>query len=210
MAARRVYIYLIAIITIVLIGLGLNILSHQYLSNVRGENEVSVKSQSIGEADIGGAYSLVNQNGKVVTEKTYRGKYTIIFFGYTFCPDVCPTTLTTLSKVINLLGNNGLMVKPIFITVDPSRDSPKHLKSYLINFHKNFDGLTGNVKQIEHVKNIFHIFAEKSQEDNNKTKNYLVDHSSVSYLMGPDGRFLSFFSYGTEAEVIVNQLKKYF
>ena len=112
--------------------------------------------------------------------------------------------------MIELLGKDGLKVKPIFITVDPNRDSPKHLKSYLLNFHKSFDGLTGNITQIEHVKKIFHIYSAKSQGDKTKTTDYLIDHSSVSYLMGPSGKFLSFFKYGTPADVIVKRLKIYF
>ena len=131
-----------------------------------------------------------------------------MFFGYTFCPDVCPTTLTTFSTALELLGKDAEKVKPVFITIDPTRDTPENLKSYLMYFHKNFDGLTGNIKQIEEVKKVFRIYAVRSQQDKTDNKDYLMDHSSISYLLGPDGKFITFFRYGAEAEVIVTKLKE--
>ena len=99
-------------------------------------------------------------------------------------------------------------MKPVFITVDPTRDTPENLKSYLMHFHKNFDGLTGNIKQIEEVKKVFRIYAVRSQQDKTDNKDYLMDHSSISYLLGPYGKFITFFRYGAEAEVIVTKLRE--
>jgi protein SCO1/2 len=117
--------------------------------------------------------------------------------------------LNIFSSALDLLGADIEKVKPIFITIDPERDIPENLKSYLANFHRNFDGLTGSIAQIEHIKKIFKIYAVKSQQDQPDITNYLMDHSAMSYLFGPDGKFITFFKYGAEPEVILTKLKKF-
>ncbi|MBT3991132.1 MAG: SCO family protein [Rhodospirillaceae bacterium] len=213
MPIRRVYFYLLLAIVIVAGGLGLRAFTDQQAADGNNIARVTQKgssgSKSSGTPAIGGAYTLLDQNGKAVSHKTYQGKYVLIFFGYTFCPDVCPTTLTVFSSVMDLLGKDAAKVQPIFVTVDPERDTPEHLKSYLTHFHKSFAGLTGSVQQIEHVKKVFRIYAAKTAQDEKDPEDYLMDHSSVSYLMGPDGKFLTFFSYGLEAEAIATKLKEF-
>lgn len=208
MPLRRVYCYLILAVVIVAAGFGIRAFKDQ-ASIQGGPAGVVTKTSSSGTASIGGSFTLVNQEGAVVSEKTFHGKYSLIFFGYTFCPDVCPNTLSTFSTVMDLLGKDAIKVQPIFVTVDPLRDTPEHLKSYLTHFHKSFAGLTGNVQQIEHVKKVFRIYAAKSQQDATDPDDYLMDHSSVSYLMSKDGKFLTFFSYGMEAEAIATKLKDF-
>lgn len=210
MPIRRVYFYLLLAIVIVAAGVGLRAFTDQQSSPGNGVASVSTKdSKASGAAAIGGAFTMVNQDGAAVSEKTYLGKHVLIFFGYTFCPDVCPTTLSTFSTVLDLLGEDADKVQPIFVSVDPERDTAEHLKSYLEHFHKSFAGLTGSVEQVEHIKKVFRIYAAKTGEDKNDPEDYLMDHSSVSYLMGPDGKFLTFFTYGVEPEVIATKLKEF-
>ena len=209
MPLRNVYFYLLLAVIIIGVGFGLRVLNSEKTSTSLGKSSGTIKSYSTGMPEIGGMYSLINQDGKAVSNDTYLGKYVLMFFGYTFCPDVCPTTLTTFSTALELLGKDAEKVKPVFITVDPTRDTPENLKSYLMHFHKNFDGLTGNIKQIEEVKKVFRIYAVRSQQDKTDNKDYLMDHSSISYLLGPYGKFITFFRYGAEAEVIVTKLKEF-
>ena len=209
MPLRNVYFYLLLAIIIIGVGFGLKVLNKNKTVVETSETLTTVKSYSTGTPEIGGEYILLNQDGDAVSNNTYRGKYTLIFFGYTFCPDVCPNTLSIFSSVLDLLGEDAAKVKPVFVTVDPVRDTPEKLRSYLIHFNKNFDGLTGSVEQIEQVKKIFRIYAVKSQQDEINFKDYLMDHSTVSYLMGPDGKFVTFFRYGTKPDVIVTKLRKF-
>jgi len=209
MSLRSVYFYLLLAIIVVGVGFGLKIFNKEQTSGQLGKNSVTIKSYSTGTPKIGGDYTLINQDGKVVSRNTYLGKYVLIFFGYTFCPDICPTTLTTFSSVMDSLGKNAEKVKPIFVSIDPTRDTPEHLKSYLEYFHENFDGLTGSIKQIEEAKKTFRIFAVKSQQDKTDNNYYLMDHTSISYLLGPDGKFITFFRYGADDEVILTKLKEF-
>lgn len=208
MSLKSVYFYLLLAIIVVGVGFGLKVSNNSKISEEPRKNMSTTKSYSSGIPDIGGDYSLVNHNGKVVSRDAYLGKYVLIFFGYTFCPDICPTTLNTFSRVIDLLGQNAEKVKPVFVSIDPIRDSPEHLKSYLKHFHKNFDGLTGSIEQIEQVKKVFRIYAMKSEQDSADNKDYLMDHSSVSYLLGPDGKFITFFRYGADVDTIVSKIRE--
>jgi len=165
-----------------------------------------VTSKSVKPA-IGGAFTLTDHTGKEVKDTDFHGKYTILFFGYTYCPDVCPTTLTTLSEALDLLGDEAKKIQPIFVTVDPERDRPEDLKSYLEHFHPSFVGLTGTRPQIDQVKKIYRIYAAKAQENKEDPEDYLMDHSAVSYLMRPNGKFETFFSHGMTAEAIAIKIK---
>jgi protein SCO1/2 len=208
MPIRRVYFYMLLAILIVAAGLGFRAYTNQQA--IKGSDVAGVvikKPISTGTPTIGGSYTALDQNSGVVSDKTYHGKYVLIFFGFTYCPDVCPTTLTTFSTAMELLGKDADKVQPIFVTVDPERDTPENLKSYLTHFHKKMVGLTGSVQQIDHVKKIFRIYAAKTGLNEKDHEDYSMDHSSVSYLMGPDGKFLTFFSYGLEAEAIAIKIK---
>ena len=139
MPLRRVYFYLVLAIVILAVGLGLRAFTDSSKSPVATVTDKgSRKTQSSGTPAIGGSFTAVNQHGDVVSDKTYQGKYVLIFFGYTFCPDVCPTTLSTFTTVMDLLGPDAAKVQPIFVTIDPLRDTPEHLKEYLTHFHKSF------------------------------------------------------------------------
>lgn len=158
---------------------------------------------------IGGPFTLTDHNGQQVTEKTYAGQYKMVFFGYTFCPDVCPTTLTTLSDTMDILGESGKKVTPIFISVDPARDTPDHLKEYVGYFHPSIVALTGTDDQIRAVTKAYRVYYAKAKATIDDPEDYLVDHSSITYLIGPDGFFVEHFSHGVEAEEIAERLLKH-
>lgn len=155
---------------------------------------------------IGGPFTLTNHNGEQVTDKTYDGQYKLVFFGYTFCPDVCPTTLTTLSDTMDILGDAASKITPLFISVDPQRDTPAHLKDYVSYFHPGIVALTGTDQQIKDVAKAYRVYYAKAEASEDDPEDYLVDHTSITYLIGPDGDFIEHFSHGTEPEEMAERL----
>ena len=153
-----------------------------------------------GEALVGGPFTLVDQTGKSITDKDFRGKYMLIFFGYTYCPDVCPTELQVMMAAIDTLGPRAAEVQPIFITIDPDRDTSEVMQSYVENFGPSLVGLTSTAEQIAQVAKAYRVYYAKS--GNTKTQDYLMDHSSIIYLMGPDGHFVKHFTYTTDAAAL--------
>jgi cytochrome oxidase Cu insertion factor (SCO1/SenC/PrrC family) len=143
-----------------------------------------------GKMDVGGPYRLIDQDGRPRTTADFRGKYQLLYFGYTFCPDVCPTTLALIAASLDKMGPQQSRIVPIFITIDPERDKPQILKKYLAAFGPRFVGLTGSAQNIAAVEKEYRVYAKKQPL---KDGNYGMDHSSVIYLLGPDGRLLSFF-----------------
>jgi len=158
---------------------------------------------------VGGPFTLTNHNGQIVTEKSYDGKYLLVFFGYTFCPDVCPTALTTVSNTLDLLGDSADKIMPLFITVDPVRDTPAHLKEYVSYFHPKLVALTGTEDQIKSITKAYRVYFAKTQTNKDDLEDYLMDHSSITYLMGPNGNFVEHFSHGMEPEKIAERLLKH-
>ena len=142
------------------------------------------------KAAIGGPFVLENGNGEAVTDRRFRGKYMLVYFGYTYCPDVCPTTLTEVAGALDKLGPKAALVQPIFITVDPQRDTPAAIKQYVSAFSPRIIGLTGTPAQIAEVEREYHVYAAKHVTGPGPN-DYGMDHSSVLYLMGPDGRFVA-------------------
>lgn len=156
-------------------------------------------TRTSGKALIGGSFELVNQDGKTVTDKDFRGKYMLIYFGYTFCPDVCPTELQVITGALEQLGSKAKNIQPIFISVDPDRDTPEVMKDYVANFYPGMIGLTGSGEQIAKAAKLYRVYYSKVLEKNAPANEYTMDHSSIVYLMGPDGSFVKHFSYGTDA-----------
>jgi protein SCO1/2 len=140
-------------------------------------------------AEIGGPFTLQNGDGQTVTDRDLRGHYLLIYFGYTSCPDVCPTTLTQIANALDALGAKGRDVQPVFITVDPARDTPKVVHDYATAFSPRILGLTGTSGQIAKVAREYKVYYVAHTPADGK--DYSVDHSSVVYLMGPDGRFIA-------------------
>lgn len=151
---------------------------------------------NIGAAVIGGPFTLVNQDGVTVTDRDFAGKYRLMFFGFTHCPDVCPTKLTALTEVVTLLGDKAHLVVPIFVTLDPERDTPDVLKGYVRAFSDTLVGLTGTADQIQAVVKNYRIYAQKTSSDTG----YSIDHSAFSYLMGPKNEFIDVMPYDTSPE----------
>ncbi|MFC5356746.1 SCO family protein [Azospirillum himalayense] len=155
---------------------------------------------------IGGPFTLTDQDGKTVTDADYRGKYLLIYFGYTYCPDVCPTELGTMARAMDLLGVQAEKVQPMFISVDPERDTVAHLKDYVGLFHPNLVGLTGTPEQVKAAAKAYRVYYAKAPQEGGKPGDYLMDHSSFLYLMGPDGRFLGVYPAGTTADRVAQDL----
>lgn len=150
---------------------------------------------------VGGSYSLLDHNGARVTDKSFSDKFKIIYFGYTFCPDICPTGMAIISQALDLLGNKAQRIKPIFITVDPKRDNVEIMAEYHNHFHSSFSNLTGTLDQIKHVAKLYRVYYKKS--DSSKTENYLMDHSSIMYVMSPKGEYINHFGPEIRPEQIV-------
>ncbi len=157
-----------------------------------------------GTALIGGPFALTDQNGKRVTEKDFLGKYALIFFGYTYCPDICPTELQVMSAALDQMGPKADAIQPVFITIDPARDTPEVLKSYVENFHPRMMGLTGTPEDVAGVARAYRVYYSRAAGGDGA--NYLMDHSSILYLMGPDGKYLKHFTYMTDAKRLASEL----
>jgi len=160
----------------------------------------------VGKAAVGGPFSLIDHNGKRVTDKDFRGRYMLVYFGYTFCPDVCPQGLQVISAALDKIGPKAKRVAPIFITVDPERDTLEYLKPYIESFHPSFVGLTGTSAEIGEVARAYRVYYKLQKEDATST-DYLVDHTSIVYLMDPDGAFVTHFSHATSVDAMAEKLQ---
>lgn len=157
-------------------------------------------------AAIGGPFQLTDQNGKAVTDKNLRGKPTLIFFGYTHCPDVCPTSLFEISEVLRAMGKDADKVNAIFISVDPERDTQAAMKDYLSSFDPHLQGLSGDAAEIAKVITSYRVYAKKVPA---KDGDYTMDHTALIYLMDRDGRFVSPFNLKRTPEEAAADLKRY-
>ena len=157
-----------------------------------------------GQADVGGPFQLTDQSGKRVSDKDFRGRYMLIYFGYSFCPDVCPTTLAVMAQALEKLGDRSQRITPILITIDPERDTPKVLEDYVKAFGPSFVGLTGSADEIKAVEKKYRVYAVKKPLEGG---NYGMDHSSVIYLMGPDGKLVSFYDEAISPDDLAKDLR---
>jgi protein SCO1/2 len=154
---------------------------------------------------IGGPFTLADQNGMRRTDADFRGKLMLVYFGFTFCPDICPTDLLQMGLAVDQMGPAGEMVQLVFITVDPERDTAEHLKNYMPVFHPRFVGLTGNASAIREAASAYRVYYKKVEWSDRP--DYTVDHSSFIYLMGRDGEYLGFFPPGTAAERLAKNIR---
>ncbi len=162
--------------------------------------------QNEGRPLIGGSFSLVDTNGRGVTDRDFRGKLMLVFFGYSRCPDVCPTELQTMSEVMNKLGPEAEKVAPIFISVDPKRDTPDVLAAYMKNFDPRITGLTGGQDEIASAAKAYRVYFRKTGETGGD--DYTVDHSAFVYLMDGEGRYLTHFSFSSAPDAMVAVIRK--
>lgn len=163
--------------------------------------------QSSGAALIGGPFSLVGADGKPVTDRDFRGRYMLIFFGFTHCPDICPAELQVIAQALEQLGDKAKKVVPIFITLDPERDTPEAMANYVKSFGPNFVGLTGSPEAIAAAAKAYRV-AYSKVENKASADDYSVDHSALAYLMDPEGRYVTHFSYGLSADQMAEKLEK--
>lgn len=153
---------------------------------------------------VGGPFALVDQDGRARTDRDFRGRWVLLYFGYTYCPDVCPTTLAAMAEVIEKLGTDAARVTPVFVTVDPARDRPAVLKSYLASIGPGFVGLTGTPSAVAGIARAYRVYYAKHPLPGG---GYSVDHSSVIYLVDPAGKFVKFYDADSKADAIADDLK---
>ena len=160
-----------------------------------------------GQTTIGGPFTLVDQDGRTVTEASFKGKPTLIYFGYTYCPDVCPTSLLLMETAIEKLGPDAARkVNLVFITVDPARDTSELLKGYVTNFGPTFVGLTGTAEQVAAATRSYRVYYQKVPGKDGAP--YLMDHSSIVYLLDRNGRFVTHFTHEAKAEAIASGVQR--
>jgi protein SCO1/2 len=159
---------------------------------------------------IGGPFTLTDQFGKARSDADFRGQYMLVFFGFTNCPDICPIELQTISDALDQLdAKQSAKVAPIFITVDPARDTPDVLRAYVANFHPRLVALTGSSEAIGTIAKSYRVFYAKATGTNapSDPAAYILDHSAVVYLMGPKGEYVAHFSPGTTAQAMAEDLR---
>jgi len=167
------------------------------------------KTVITGRADVGGPFHLIDHNGKAVSDADFRGRYMLIYFGYSFCPDVCPTTLAVMAQALEKLGGKSQRIVPILITIDPERDTPKVLADYVKAFGPSFVGLTGSEAAIKDAEKKYRVYAVKKPLDPAKPKaGYGMDHSSVLYLMGANGKLLNFYDEAISPDDLAKDLEQ--
>jgi cytochrome oxidase Cu insertion factor (SCO1/SenC/PrrC family) len=181
------------------------------LSSPRAQQRSAAEIMDIlmwGREPVGGPFALIDHNGKPRTDVDFRGKLMLVYFGFTWCPDVCPTDLQDISLALDKLGEAADQVQPLFITVDPERDTAAHLAEYVSLFHPRLIGLTGDAAAIRAAADAYKVYYAKVT--NEAGTDYTVDHTAFIYLMGADGKYLGFFPPSTPperiAETIAHQL----
>jgi protein SCO1/2 len=157
-------------------------------------------------AAIGGPFQLTDQAGQIITDKNLQGRPTLIFFGFTHCPDVCPTSLFEISEVLKALGKDADRVNAYFVSVDPERDTTMAMKDYLSSFDPHLEGLTGNPDEIAKVISAYRVYAKKVPL---KDGDYTMDHTALVYLMDRDGKFVAPFNLKRTPEDAAADLKRY-
>lgn len=157
------------------------------------------------ESAYGGAFKLVDMNGKEITEQSLRGHPSAVFFGYTHCPVICPTTLFDLDSWLKQLGPEGADIRGYMVTIDPERDTPEYIEKYITNVSNRITGITGDPKDIAAMLKSYNIYAKKVDEDGD---NYTMDHTASILLLDKNGRLRSTIAYGEPSETAISKLKR--
>ncbi|CAE7534626.1 Sco1, partial [Symbiodinium microadriaticum] len=166
--------------------------------------------RSVGKPALGGPFVLYDQDGKGVTDASFKNQFTLLYFGFTHCPDICPSELVKVGKVIKELEmKKTLPLKPVYISVDPARDTISQLKHYSQDFHPSFSFLTGTRDQIERATRAYRVYFSKVDQNDDVDEDYLVDHSIVLYLLDPDGEFVEFYTQSMQVSDIVQSIAKH-
>ncbi|NCT41336.1 MAG: SCO family protein [Alphaproteobacteria bacterium] len=209
---RILRIFILSIVALI-IGAGVAYYQVRFqTAHVRGQDSASKGASPIAGLEIGGPFSLTNHLGEAVTQETYADQYKLIYFGFTFCPAICPTELQKVSRVMKALEKNkpeiAAQFQPLFITIDPTRDTVPVMKDYVSLFHPKIIGLTGTQPQIDFVTKAYRIFARKVEDpdSDNPAEDYTMDHSSYLYLMGPEGNLLGLYRMDDDADYIYDDV----
>lgn len=157
----------------------------------------------------GGPFALVDQDGNLRTDGDFRGGYLLIYFGYTDCPAICPLNLVHIFEALDLLGADGTQVQPVFVSVDPAKDTPARLRAFVNDFDPRLTGLTGSPQQVSAALKAYRVHRRKLTQQDTDPADYLVDHSSITHLIGPDGRHLTLFPHNTPGATIAARLRSY-
>ena len=169
-----------------------------------GQVAITGKVVQDGTAAIGGPFALAATNGKTVTDQTFRGKWQMLYFGYTYCPDACPTALSNIGSALQKLGLEADQIQPLFVSVDPKRDTREVMSAYLESFDPRIIGLTGTPAQIEAIAKAYRVFFKIHEGEG---ANYLVDHSAYFYLMDPAGKFVDVIEGATPGDQMADKLR---
>ncbi len=156
---------------------------------------------------VGGPFAMADHNGNAVSDADFRGQFLLMFFGYTFCPDICPTELGTIAAALDMLGPEADQVTPVFVTIDPARDTADVVAEYVALFHPKFIGLTGTAQQLADMARAYQVFYAKGPGDG---EDYLMEHTGLLYLMGPDGEFRGVLPPGTSPDELAGALRLHF
>jgi cytochrome oxidase Cu insertion factor (SCO1/SenC/PrrC family) len=157
---------------------------------------------------IGGPFALIDHRGKPRTDKDFRGKMLLVYFGFTSCVDVCPTDLQNIGLALEKLGPAGTAIQPLFITVDPERDTPRRLAAYVPSFHPTLVGLSGSAAAVRQAADAYRVWYRKGPKGQGSLTGYDVDHSAAIYLMDRDGKYVDFFPPGTPADRMAEILRR--
>jgi protein SCO1/2 len=198
---------LLVIIATVLVGVGLGYVVQRFLL-APSTTAVVRESRGFGEASIGGPFTLTDQDGRKRSDAEFRGRLMLVNFGYTNCPDICPLGLALMADAVERLGKQADDVQPIFITVDPARDTAAVLKDYAAHFSKGITGLTGTPEEIAAAAKAYRVYY-KVHGDPATNPNYPVDHSGFIYLMGRDGKFITHFTHDTPPERMADAIRRH-
>ncbi len=181
-----------------------------YIGSKQFHTEADLPSQAgSGTPEIGGAFELLDQTGETRTQADFAGRHMLVYFGYTYCPDVCPTSLSIMSQALDLLeaetGSLEDRVVPVFVTVDPARDDVPAMAAYAEHFHPRLVALTGSDQQIAAAAKAYRVYYRKAEDPS--ASEYLMDHSSFIYLMGPDGTYVGHFAHNASPQEVAEGLK---
>lgn len=194
----RWLVWLLAGVAAVAIGIG----ARMWLTPAEPEPGSAVGR---GVAAIGGPFRLVDQKGQVRTDEDFRGQFMLVYFGYTYCPDVCPTAIQVMSVALDQLGDAGRDVIPILVTIDPERDTVEKLAAYAQNFHPRLVAFTGDVEAVRAAARAYRVYYAKAGDG----PDYLMDHTSIIYLMGRDGRYLAHFTHTTDPSTMAERIRSF-
>jgi protein SCO1/2 len=188
------------------VGGGVAVVYVKYLKAVKEKEAEEKKQKTYGKAALGGPFSLIDHNGERRHHTDFFGQWVLLYFGFTFCPDICPEELQKMTEAIHILDKTAGLptLQPLFITVDTKRDSPEKIKKYLADFHPRLLGLTGTEEEVHQATKAYRVYYSIGPSDN--PDDYLVDHTIIMYLVDPDGNFREYFGQNRTAEEISHSI----